>query len=823
MKKLFSNYFALRASLTLVLSFSLYAGGMGVASAEEKASTASIQRVIDRYCVTCHNEELKTGNLRLDDVDLSRVVEDGALWEKVIHKLTAEEMPPADKPQPSKGAHRALLSHLVTTLDAASEASPNPGRPAVHRLNRTEYANSIYDLLGLEIDPSLFVSEDESSFGFDNVADALNLTPMMMERYMFAASKISRMAIGDVNARPITHRYDAPSYQLQMDRMGDDFSFGSRGGLSVRHHFPADGEYIVRVDIESASPEASRDRFQRSTADEELFVRVDGVRKEKFNIKMPQDHVFRWGEKNSLKVKQYSEDEDEELDEFLVDYRRARTFEARIAVEAGTRTVTAEFLKRTLAYEGDRPEHYPVFYNFHGQSQVEPAVIEFQIDGPYNVTSIGHEATSRKKIFTNYPKSPEEETDVAREILSKLARQAYRRPINSGDMDTLIRLYEQGHREGGFEKGIQLALELILADPEFLFRVEAQPKGVTPGEAYALSDLELASRLSFFLWSSPPDAELLGIAERGELRDSGVVEAQVRRMMADARSESLVDNFAGQWLYLRNMEAINPDTKTFPEFDGELRIAMRRETELFFASQLREDRGVPELLSANYTYLNGRLAEHYGIPGVSGSHFRRVELDDENRGGLIGQASIWTVTSYATRTSPVVRGRWVLENLMGSPPPPPPADVPDFPEPSEATKDLTMRQRFEEHRSNPVCASCHAKMDPVGFALENFDAVGKWRTHNSYGLALDTKGTMPDGTILEGPSGLRDALLGKVDEFTRTAIQKLLVYALGRGIEYYDQPTVRRIMRESESDDYRWSSVILEIVNSTPFQMRRAI
>lgn len=823
-----SRSIVMPAGLALALSISLYAGGMRQASATEstpggaRASTVGLQRIIDRYCITCHNEELKTGSLRLDNVDLARVAENGELWEKVIHKLRTKEMPPLDRPQPSKGARKALLTHLVTTLDDAAKTSPNPGRPAVHRLNRTEYTNAIRDLLGLEIDGALFLSADGSDFGFDNIADSLNLTPMMMERYMFAASKISRLAIGDINARPTNHRYAAPNYQLQMDRMGEEFSFGSRGGLSVRHHFPLDGEYIVKVDIESPSPEASRDRNQRSTADEELFVRIDGEQKEKFNIGLPQDHIFRWGEKNSLKVKQYSADEEEELADFLADYRRRRTFDARFFVKAGMHTVTVEFLKRTLAYEGVRPEHFPVFYSFHALSQEEPSVTEFQIAGPYNVTGPGDENPSRKKIFTNYPKGSEDETKVAEEILSKLARRAYRRPVTGGDMETLLGFFEQGRNEGGFEKGIQFALERILVDPEFLFRVEAQPAGVAEGDAFELSDLELASRLAFFLWSTLPDEELLGVAERGELRNPGVLEGQVRRMLADARSESLVDNFAAQWLYLRNVDVVTPDTKIFPEFDGELRIAMRRETELFFASQLREDRGVPELLSANYTFLNERLAEHYGIPGISGSHFRRVEMDDKNRGGLIGQASIWTVTSYATRTSPVKRGKWVLENLLGSPPPPPPGAIPPLPEASKETEGLTMRQRFEQHRADPICASCHIKMDPLGFALENFDAIGKWRTHNAFGLPLDTLGEMPDGTILDGPSGLREALLGMKDEFTRTAVQKLLVYALGRGVEYYDQPAIRRIMKESESDGYRWSSIILGIVKSTPFQMRRA-
>lgn len=828
MLKALSKSFVKSLGLALSLALACCIGEFRQASAAETAAssatkdTAAVQRVVNRYCVTCHNEELMTGSLRLDNVDLANVVENGEVWEKVIHKLRTEEMPPTDQPQPPKGARNALLTYLVNTLDESAAHSPNPGRPAVHRLNRAEYTNAIRDLLGLEIDPELYISADGADFGFDNIADSLNLTPLMMERYMFAASKISRVAIGDVNAPPTNHRYAPPNYQLQMDRMGEDFSFGSRGGLSIRHHFPADGDYIIKVDIESPSVEAPRNRNQRSTANEELMIRINGEKREHFEIQLPQDHVFRWGEKNSLLVKQFSKDGEEVLDEFLKDYRKLRTFEARITVKAGMHTVTTEFLKRTLAYEGVRPEHYPVFYNFHAKSQEEPSVMEVQIEGPYDVTSIGHERISRQKIFSNYPKNSEEETEVAAEILSRLARQAFRRPIALSDTETLLNFYEQGHAEGGFEKGIQFALERILVDPEFLFRVEAQPEGVAEGEAFQLSDLELASRIAFFLWSTLPDEELLSIAERGELRNPGVLEDQIQRMLADSRAQALVDNFAAQWLYLRNVDVVQPEVRFFPEFDGELRVAMRRETELFFASQLKEDRGVPEMMSANYTYLNERLAEHYGIPSISGSHFRRVEMDGEGRGGLIGQASIWTVTSYATRTSPVKRGKWVLENLLGSPPPPPPGNIPPLPDASEETEGLTLRQRFEQHRVDPVCASCHVKMDPLGFALENFDAVGKWRTHNAAGLELDTIGVLPDGTLMEGPAGLRAALMSQEDEFARTVTQKLMTYALGRGLEYYDQPAIRSVLQKSEPGGYRWSSIILGIVNSTPFQMRRA-
>ncbi len=808
--------------LALVLSLSLSVAERRQAAAEATpsksaaSSTAPFQRLIDRYCVSCHNEELNTASFRLDNIDLAHVSENGEIWEKVIHKLRTEEMPPIDRPQPSKGARRALLSHLATTLDEVATTDPDPGRPAVHRLNRSEYANAVRDLLALEIDSHDFLPSNGADFGFDNIADSLNLSPMLLERYMAAASKISRLAIGDIHLRPSATIYTAPKALLQMDRMGKDFSFGSRGGMSARHHFPLDGEYVVKIDVESPRSDQPSDLFQRSDAPEQLDVRLDGERIDVFNIGKPKTGQWSY-EKNGFAEEKPADKED------LANWWGARTLEVRFPAKAGTHAITTTFLKRTLAYEGVRPRNLPAFYDYLGLlKNMEPGVIEMEVSGPYDATSLGEESPSREKVFSSYPTSPEDELKAATKILSTLAREAYRRPVTPGDMDTLLTFYAEGHSEGGFEAGIQFALERILVSPSFLFRVELQPTGIVAGEAFELTDIELASRLAFFLWSSIPDEELLQIAERGELRNPGVLEGQVRRMLADARSESLVDNFATQWLYLRNMEAVTPDVNIFPDFDGNLREAMRRETELFFSSQLREDRSVPELLSANYTFLNHRLAEHYGISDIYGSHFRRVELDDPNRGGLMGQASIWTVTSYATRTSPVKRGKWILENLLGSPPPSPPDGVPPLPEPSKDTEGLTTRQLFEKHRADPGCASCHIKMDPLGFALENFDAIGKWRTHSSFGLALDTTGTMPDGTLMEGPSGLRSVLMDNDTEFTRTAVKKLLLYALGRGIEYYDQPAIRKIMRDSASDDYRWSSIILGIVNSTPFQMRRS-
>ncbi len=816
--------------LVLALSLCSQTGSIRQAFAEEtdlaaesqstggKATpTASLQRLLDRYCVTCHNEELNTGSLRLDNIDIAHVTENGEIWEKVIHKLIAREMPPSDKPQPSKGAHNALLAHLVTTLDDAAVASPNPGRPAVHRLNNTEYTHAVRDLLALEINTDELLPTGATDFGFDNIADSLNMSPMLLERYMTAASKIARLAVGAMNIPPSSHIYASPKFVGQFERMGDEFSFGSRGGLSVQHHFPLDGEYMIRVDIDSPRSDQPDDLFQRSIAPEQLDVFLDGERIDGFNIEKPEKG--RWNYRKNAFADDAAADKED-----LANWWGIRTLEVRFPAKAGLHTVTASFVKRRLAYEGVRPRHYPEFYDYLGLLRnEEPSVKEFQIEGPFNVTGIGVDSASRQKIFSSYPTGTEDEVEAATDILSKLARRAYRRPVTAGEVDTLLNFFTKGQSSGGFEYGIQLALRRILVSPSFLYRVEAQPSDVASGDAFELSDLELASRLAFFLWSTIPDEELLGVAERGELRNPGVLEGQVHRMLADARSsESLVDNYAAQWLYLRNMEAVTPDVNIFPHFDGNLREAMRRETELFFASQIREDRGVPELLSANYTFLNQRLAEHYGIPGVYGSHFRRVDLDDPNRGGLMGQASIWTVTSYATRTSPVKRGKWILENILGSPPPPPPPNVPDLREPSKETGDLTMRQLFEQHRADPVCASCHVKMDPLGFALENFDAIGKWRTESSFGFALDTTGTMPDGTTIEGPAGLREVLRGNADEFTRIAVTKLLIYALGRGVEHYDQPAIRTIMRESASDDYRWSSVILGIIKSTPFQMRRA-
>ena len=604
---------AMYAGLALALSLCLPASephSSRLQAADEpspsagSASTASYHGLIDRYCGSCHNERRNTAGLDLDAIDLANVSHDAQVWEKVVHKLRTGDMPPPQRRQPSTSTRRALLLWLVTSLDTAAAAAPNPGRPAVHRLNRAEYANAIRDLLAIQIDSRSLLPADGADFGFDNIADSLNVSPLLLERYMSAASKVSRLAIGDLDLRPSSQTYKVPKLLLQQDRMGEDLPFGSRGGISVRHHFPLDADYVIKVNIESPRSDQPQDLFQRSDAPEQLDVRVDGERIGVFNIGKPKSSEWSYA-KNGFADGVPADKED------LADWWGARTLQVRFPAKAGTRTIAISFLKRTLAYEGVRPRALPAFYDYLGVlKNVEPGVIDFEIAGPYDVTSVGEASPSRQRIFVRRPSAPQDEEACAVEILSTLARRAYRRAVTDDDVQTLMRFYEDGHREGGFEAGIQWALERILVSPSFLFRVEVHPPHLAPGAAYDLSDLELASRLSFFLWSSIPDDELLDLAERGELKDPAVLERQVRRMLADARSESLVTSFATQWLYLRNVNAVTPDVNLFPEFDDSLREALRRETELFFSSQLREDRSVVDLLRADYTFLNERLARH---------------------------------------------------------------------------------------------------------------------------------------------------------------------------------------------------------------------
>ena len=772
-----------------------------VHAASQAASGGSTYRaVLDRYCVTCHNERLLTGNLSLDTVDVGHVGDNAAVWEKVLQKLQTHEMPPSGRPRPDPITYDGFALWLETALDHAAAADSNPGRPTIHRLNRLEYTNAIRDLLGLEIDSQTLLPSDDLAYGFDNNADILTVAPGLLERYMSAARKISRLAVGDPSIDSDVVRYPVSSLLVQDDRMSEELPFGSRGGAAIRHHFPLDGAYVLRIQLQ-------QNRGLRDP--QEIDVRLDGVRVALLSV----------GDSSRDSDRRVGGPRPNPDAEFAV----------RFLARAGARVVSVSFSQRTSVIEGVSPSRLPVWHFGTARGVVEKMALEsVQIEGPYTPDTLGRgpdgeaETASRRLIFVCNPASRQEEASCATEILTPLARRAFRRPVTDDDLQMLRGFYRSGRSEGSFDAGIQRALESILVDPEFLFRLERDPGDVAPATAYRLTDVELASRLSFFLWASIPDDELLDVAATGRLSDPVVLEQQVRRMLADERSNVLVTSFAAQWLHLRRMRSVAPDVKAFPEFDDNLREALVRETELFVESQMRDDRSVVDLLTADYTFLNERLARHYQIPHVYGSRFRRVTLLDDRRRGLLGHGSILTVTSLATRTSPVVRGKWVLENILGTPPPPPPPDVPSLPDRNEGSTPQSLRGRLEQHRANPVCASCHVRMDPLGFGLENFDGVGRWRETGEAGTAIDASGTLPDGTAFDGPAELRNVLLSRRDEFVRTVAEKLLTYALGRGLEHYDMPATRTIVREAAASDYRWSSLILSVARSMPFQMRRS-
>jgi mono/diheme cytochrome c family protein len=801
--------------ILFVATASLFSAGQGAAAqgAASAAPSASPQRaLLNRYCVTCHNERLKTADLMLDRADVENVSAAAPLWEKVVRKLRTASMPPAGAPRPDPASYDSLASYLETELDRAAAADPNPGRPAVHRLNRVEYANAIRDLLAVKIDGAALLPVDDAGHGFDNIADMLSVSPLLVERYMFAARRITRLALGDPAARPFTENYDVSRYLVQDDRMSEDLPLGSRGGIAVRHPFPLDGEYVLTVRLQR-----NKDNYIIGLAEPHLLdVRVDGARIKLLPV--GGEHKGASGPLYSFILPDYRGDPDQEQYELTAD----AALEVRFPAKAGERLVQVAFLNETFEHEGQgMPRQLRDELTASGYKGGPPAVDRVSISGPYNAKGLG-ETSSRAKILVCTPAGAGDEEACARKILSTLVRQAYRRPVTEVDLQVLLGFYHAGRKDGGFEAGIGAALQRMLVSPEFLFRIERDPPEGAPGKPYRISNLELASRLSFFLWSSIPDDELLTLAERGKLHDPEVLQQQVQRMVGDARSRELVNNFAGQWLSLRNLRNISPDPKVFPDFDDNLREALREESELFFESMLREDRSVLDLLAADYTFLNERLARHYGIADVFGSHFRRVELRNEDRKGLLGQGSVLTATSYSNRTAPTIRGKWLLENIFGAPPPPPPPNVPSLQEEEgSGGKVLTMRERLEHHRANPVCAACHNRMDPLGFALENFDALGKWRTVEG-DTPIDSSGQLPDGTRFQGPAELREILLARREQFVITVTEKLLTYALGRGLEHYDQPVVRKIVRDSASNGYRWSSLIVGIVNSTPFQMRRS-
>ena len=770
---------------------------------------SSSRAVFDKYCTTCHNQRRQTAGVMLDKMDLNHVGANAETWEKVVRKLRAQEMPPPGVPRPDQGTYRSVTAWLETALDLAAAARPNPGRVAAHRLNRAEYANAIRDLFALEIDSrALLLADDSDEQGFDNIAGVLSVSPALLERYMSAARKISRLVVGDPTIPPVFDTYSVPKGLVQDGRVSEDLPFGSQGGLAVRHYFPMDGEYAVRIRLKRQL----YDYILGMGVPHRLEVRLDGQRIKVFTVGgeapgRPAPATFVGNTQSA----------DAEWEDYL--HLADAGLEVRFPATAGTRVVGVSFLDEPSEPEGVLQPPQRGFARATNELYDGKAAVEsVAIGGPRNVTRPG-ETAGRRSLFVCRPAAGVAEEPCAAKILSRIARLAYRRPVTEEDVDTLLNFYKAGRVSGTFDAGIQLALERMLADPNFLFRIERDPENLAPGVPYRLTDLELASRLSFFLWSSIPDDELIDVAARGRLGDPTVLQRQVRRMLADARSRALVDNFAEQWLNLRRLQGAAPDQDVFPDFDENLREAFQQETALFVQSQLREDRSVVDLLSANYTFVNERLARHYGVPGIYGNHFRRVTFRDDTRGGLLGQGSVLTVTSYPNRTSPVLRGKWLLDNLLGAPPPPPPPEVPALQENRANGEILSVRERMQQHRKNPACAVCHVRMDPLGFALENFDALGKWRV-TSDGSPIDASAALPDGTQFQGVAGLRKLLVSHREEFVGTFTEKLLTYALGRRVEYFDLPAVRKITREAAPNAYRWSSIILGIANSAPFQMR---
>jgi hypothetical protein len=759
-----------------------------------QATTASSNRdVLDKYCVTCHNQRLKTGGLTLDARDLSNVSADAEIWEKVVRKLSAGLMPPPGAPRPDQATVQHLISTLESQLDRAAETNPNPGRPMLHRLNRAEYANAIRDLLALDVDPSALLPPDDSAFGFDNISDVLGLSPALQEHYLSAALKIGALAVGDLHISPGGETYRIRQDLSQQQHI-EGMPLGTIGGTLVHYNFPLDAEYEFQAKLYRTNLNIVRGL----ESPHHVEFTVDGQRVRLATI---------GGKDDLADLFEKPTDTGDAVDARL---------RFRVPVKAGPHAVTVAFIEDAMAAEPGRLQPYlrSSVDNFDWSGR--PHIQTLNISGPFNATGPG-DTPARRRIFVCNPATPADEVPCARQIVSRLARRAYRQPLTDADLARAMGFFESGRRDGGFESGIEAAVERILASPKFVFRAERDPANAPP--VYQINDLELASRLSFFLWSSIPDDALLKAAAEGKLKDPAELERQVRRMLADPRSEALVTNFAGQWLHLRNVRNLLPNSDLFPDFDDNLRQSFLRETELFFESILREDRSVLDLMTANYTFVNERLARHYGIPDIYGSRFRRVTITDDARKGLLGQGSILAVTSHAERTSPVVRGKWILENIMGTPVPPPPPDVPPLKENAEGERPRTMREQMAEHRANPACATCHKVMDPVGFALENFDAIGAWRTHEAGG-AIDASGELADGTKVDGVVTLRKALMSRPVVFAGTMTEKLLTYALGRGLDYHDMPAVRAILRDSAPEKYRFSSLILSVVRSTPFQMR---
>ena len=786
----------------------LLAGGLFHLPADDPKPAAPLAKAaVQQYCINCHNAKLKTGGLALDTAGIEQIAGHSDVWEKVARKLRTGEMPPPGLSRPDRATYAGVTAELESALDRAAIEKPNPGRVPVHRLNRAEYTAAIRDLLGLKIDAKALLSADGTDQdGFDNVASVLTVSPVLLENYLSAAHTISRLAVGDPAMPSAIETYRYSKVLQQDDHMGDDLPFGSQGGGLIRHHFPLDAEYSIKVLLRRQFYEYIVGMGEPHQID----IRVDGVRIKRFTI---------GGEAKGMTIPEGFAGNTQGSPEFEVYMHTADAgLEVRIPVKAGEHEVAVSFVKRLWEPEGVlQPPQIGFARTTNEYYHGNPAVEFVLVGGPYGKASVG-DSPIRRRIFLCTPKDAAAEEPCARRILSTLAARAYRRPVSAEDVNTLLSFYRQGRAEKDFDAGIRRGLERILAAPSFLFRVEGVPAGTKPGSAYRLSDLDLASRLSFFLWSSIPDDELQNLAAQGRLKDPGVLKQQVQRMLRDPRSQALVDGFANRWLGLGKLSGLAPDTDLYREFDESLREAMAKETQVFIASQLRGDRSVTELLTSDSTFVNERLAKHYGIPNIYGPRFREVKFTDGVRGGLLGQASVLAVTSYPNRTSVTVRGRWLLMNLLGTPPPPPPPDVPALKDPGQDGQPRSLRQRMEIHRESPVCASCHRRMDPLGFSLENFDALGKWRTESD-GAPIDASAALPDGTRFEGVRGLRQFVESHKEDFVRTFAEKLLAYAIGRGTELSDMPAIRRIARDAAQDGDRWSAVILGIVNSAPFNM----
>jgi hypothetical protein len=804
----------LAATAALARAFAAAPPASGVGRARtlaQKAAAPSLESFLRDHCMVCHNDRGRAGGLSLAAVPTTEIGSQAELWEKVRHKLVTGQMPPPGRPSPPPAELAATVSALTAALDAAALANPDPGRVGMHRLNRVEYANAVRDLFGLSIDTRSLLLPDEADEGFDNVAVSLALSPSHLERYLTAAREVSRLAVGDpsLGRAAASHTYRVPKLLEQDVRVDDEMPFGSRGGVVARHTFPLDGDYRFTI------------RLRRQIYDyiigmgtaQQIDVRVDGVRVARFTVGgaapgTPGPRTWNGEIVGDTEWELYMHAADAGL-------------EARATVTAGPHVVTASFVDTPWEMEGVT-QPLPVDFTRGSDEHYDglAGIDALTIHGPYASRGSG-DTPSRQAIFACRPARASDERSCATRIVTALARRAYRRPPTAGEIATLLQFYEAGRKRDGFEAGVQAAIERMLVSFNFLYRIESDATAPTRSAVHRLSDLDLASRLSFFLWSSIPDEPLLALAEAGRLRQPAVLERQVRRMLADPRSHALVRNFGSQWLGIRKAESWQPDLDRFPAFDENLRRAMLQETTLFLDSQFRDDRSIVDLLDADYTFLNERLAEHYGVAGVAGERFRRVAWNTPARRGLLGQGSILMVTSYPDRTTPVLRGFWVLENLLGMPPPPPPPDVPDLEASDASGRPLTMREQMEAHRRNPACAVCHVRMDPIGFSLENFDAIGRWRA-DSGGQPVDARSTFADGSPIDGVNGLRAFLLARREQFVETFAARLMTYALGRHLTFRDQPAIRAVARQARSSNYRWSSLVLGIVGSTPFQMRKA-